>query len=440
MKRKWKDAFPPVDDSFERSMDRAFEVIRKENRQVKKKVGIGFILVAALVLVSATALAISVIRYSPRQDARTRAHAALMEKYGLTEEILTLFNETMTGNGSDWEINYDLPVYAEYAGTYRVVCSHGKVSATWSHDGETFDAGGDLHDAVWGAPQLKHMRQLYKTREDTLAHYDELGTYYAMSIEEKAAIDAPLLELPRVIDILHIAPEDGDIQPDEAKALAQDEILRGYAEDRDALAECECRVTFMLIEEARVYELLFRMNDKIEYDVRLRSPSGEILSCQLFNTSDRNESDMSVEAVGDEAYSTLPPEKPSESDDLCGDVVDDESMSIEARAALHERMRKQGGDPEQWNSVLPETGDVSEADATSIAQTALLEQFGVSPEKLSMMETEVYCQIDYCFFDEPTRSWFVRFVDNTDDYQVYLRASDGTVADVSNQGSALGIG
>lgn len=89
------------------------------------------------------------------------------------------------------------------------------------------------------------------------------------------------------------------------------------------------------------------MNDKIEYDVRLRSPSGEILSCQLFNTSDRNESDMSMEAVGDEAYSTLPPEKPSESDDLCGDVVDDESMSIEARAALHERMRKQGGDPEQ---------------------------------------------------------------------------------------------
>lgn len=90
--------------------------------------------------------------------------------------------------------------------------------------------------------------------------------------------------------------------------------------------------------------------------------------------------------------------------------------------------------------MLPETGDVSEADATSIAQTALLEQFGVSPEKLSMMETEVYCQIDYCFFDEPTRSWFVRFVDKTDDYQVYLRASDGTVADVSNQGSALGIG
>ncbi|MBP3913043.1 MAG: hypothetical protein J6D14_01385 [Lachnospiraceae bacterium] len=416
MKRKWKDAFPPVDESFERSMDRAFEVIRKENCQVKKKVGIGFILVAALVLVSATALAISVIRYSPRQDARTRAHAALMEKYGLTEEILTLFNETMTGNGSDWEINYDLPVYADYVGTYRVVSSRGKVTATWSHDGETYDKGGDLHDAVWGASQLEHMRQLYKAREETLAHYDELGTYYALSIEEKAAIDAPLLELPRVIDILHIAPEDGDIQPDEANALAQDEILRRYAEDGDALAECECRVTFMLIEEAREYELLFRMDDKIEYGVRLRSPSGEILSCQRFDGSDQGTGDLSEE------------------------TVDDAELSIEARAALHDKMRKQGGDPEQWNSVLPETGDVSEADAISIAQSALLEQFGVTPDKLAMMETEVYCQIDYCFFDEPTRSWFVRFADSTDDYQVYLRASDGTVTDISNQGSVLGAG
>ena len=416
MKIKWKDAFPPVDESFERSMDCAFEVIRKENRKVKKKVGIGFILVAALVLVSATALAISMIHYSPRQDSRNQVHAALMEKYGLTEDILTLFNETMIENGSDWEIDYDLPVYAEYAGTYRVVCSHGKVSATWSHDGETFDAGGDLHDAVWGAPQMEHMRQLYKTRNEALEHYDELGTYSSLSIEEKAAIDAPLLELPRVIDILHIAPEDGDIGPDEAKALAQDEILRRYAEDRDALAGCECRVTFMLIEEAREYELLFRMDDKIEYDVRLRSPNGEILSCQRFDGSDQGTGDLSEE------------------------TVDDAELSIEARAALHDKMRKQGGDPEQWNSVLPETGDVSEADAISIAQSALLEQFGVTPDKLAMMETEVYCQIDYCFFDEPTRSWFVRFVDNVDDYQVYLRASDGTVADVSNQGSALGIG
>lgn len=416
MKRIWKDAFPPVDDSFERSMDCAFEVMRKENRKVKRKMRIGILLAAVAILVSATALAISMIRYSPRQEASNQAHAALMEKYGLTEELLTMFNETTTGEDSDWEIQYDLPVYAEYAGTYRVVCSHGKISATWSYDGETYNADGDLHDAVWGVPQLEHMRQLYNTRNETLAHYDELGTFYSLSIEEKAAIDAPLLELPRIIHIIHIAPEEGDIQPDDAEVLARDEILRRYAEDEKALAKCECQVEFMLKGEAREYKLLFRMDGRVRYDVRLRSPDGEILSCQRFDGSDQDVCDLSEE------------------------TVDDEGLSIEARAAIHERMRNQGGDPEQWNSVLPETGDVSEADAINIAQAALLERFSVSPEKLSTMETEVYCQIDYCFFEEPTRSWFVRFLDSTDDYQVYIRASDGTVADVSNQAGVLGVG
>ena len=58
MKRQWKGTFPPVDESFERSMNRVFEVMRKENRQAKEKVGVGLILVTALVLVSTTALAI----------------------------------------------------------------------------------------------------------------------------------------------------------------------------------------------------------------------------------------------------------------------------------------------------------------------------------------------------------------------------------------------
>jgi len=44
MKRQWKGTFPPVDESFERSMYRVFEVMRKENRQAKEKVGVGLIL------------------------------------------------------------------------------------------------------------------------------------------------------------------------------------------------------------------------------------------------------------------------------------------------------------------------------------------------------------------------------------------------------------
>lgn len=33
---RWDDAFPPVDEGFERSMDRAFEAIRKEKKMKHK--------------------------------------------------------------------------------------------------------------------------------------------------------------------------------------------------------------------------------------------------------------------------------------------------------------------------------------------------------------------------------------------------------------------
>lgn len=60
MKRiRWDDAFPPVDESFERSMDRAFEAIRKE-KKMKRKSKVTLLLAAVLVLALAgTAIAVN---------------------------------------------------------------------------------------------------------------------------------------------------------------------------------------------------------------------------------------------------------------------------------------------------------------------------------------------------------------------------------------------
>ena len=56
MKRQWKDAFPPVDESFERSMDRAFEVIRKENNMRYRTTIRRVILIAAALALMTTAI------------------------------------------------------------------------------------------------------------------------------------------------------------------------------------------------------------------------------------------------------------------------------------------------------------------------------------------------------------------------------------------------
>lgn len=56
---RWNDAFPPVDEGFERSMDRAFEAIRKE-KKMKHKNKVTLLLAAVLVLtLASTAIAVN---------------------------------------------------------------------------------------------------------------------------------------------------------------------------------------------------------------------------------------------------------------------------------------------------------------------------------------------------------------------------------------------
>lgn len=374
------------------------------------------IALAILMMLSVSALAAYMLHYSPRQNASIQARTALNVKYGMTEDLISLFDETITVNETSWEVEYELPVYGDKAGVYHVVGMHGKVEATWSYDGEQYDPNGDLSSAVWGVPQLERMRLLYKTRSEAIANWDMLSGYGTLSIEQKAAIDAPLLELPYSIDFIHILPEGEDIQPDMAEMLAKNEILRRFNLDANALEGYVCDTSFLLAYGERQYRMVFRAGGIPQYSVCLLSPDGQIVDCSQF------------EFQGQES---------TEEDER---ELEDRALSIDDRAAYHERMRQNGGDAQQWNSVLPESDDISESEATGIAQAALLERFDVTEEKLSTMEKEIYCQIDYELFAIPTRVWYIRYVDNMDDYQVTLRAEDGTIEYISNQGGVLGVG
>lgn len=373
------------------------------------------ILAAAVLMVfSVSAVAAFMLQYSPQQDMRMQAHSALNAEYGMTEEVVALFNETVTVDGSEWEANYELPVYGELAGSYSVVCENGKIDVLWSHDGETYSPDGDLSSAVWGVPQLVRMQKLYQTRTAEIAHWEENGGYDTLSIAQKAEIDAPLLELPYSVDSIHIMPSEDDIQQDKAEMLAREEILRRFGGDATALDNCEIRITFMQTNEARRYDLRFLMDGQVHYHVQLLSPTGQIVECRRFDWQG---------LTTDEA-----------------ETLDDTAMSIEDRAALHEQMRKDGGDMQRWNSVLPEDGDINEAEAIHIAQEALHEQFGISAENLAGMDKEIYCRMDYECFNVPTKVWWIRYVDNIDDYQVMLYANSGVVESISNQGIGFGVG
>lgn len=119
---------------------------------------------------------------------------------------------------------------------------------------------------------------------------------------------------------------------------------------------------------------------------------------------------------------------------------DDSAMSIVERAAMHEQMRKTGESEQRWNSELPEDGEIDEAEALRITEEALQQQVGVSGETPSGMEREIGCRMEYASFDVSTKVWWIRYVDNVDDYQVMLSAESGTIADISNQGIGFGVG
>lgn len=382
----------------------------------KRRISRRYALLAAVILIalSVSAMAAYMLRYSPQRTVRMQAHSALKSEYGMTEDIIALFKETVTLDGLNWEANYELPVYGDRAGSYRVAHKNGQTEASWSYDGEAYSPDGDLSAAVWGAPQLEHMQKLYQARTEKIAYWDENGGYDSLSIAQKAEIDAPLLELPYCVDFIHIAPCNEDIQPDVAEALARKEILQRFGSDAAVLDEYECRISFMLVNELRQYDLRFLMDGQVYYHVQLISPEGRIMECRCLDLQ------------------YLSPDK--------AESWEDSQMSIEDRAALHEQMRRDGGDVQKWNSVLPANEDIGEAEALQIAQEALLEQFGISKEKLASMNQEIYCRIDYECFDIPTKIWWIRYVDNIDDYQVTLYANNGAIENICNQGIGFGVG
>ena len=62
---------------------------------MKRKLSLGLVLALVLVLLAAVALAIG-LSYSPRCSAVQAARQALMQKYGLTQEMLRLYDERDT--------------------------------------------------------------------------------------------------------------------------------------------------------------------------------------------------------------------------------------------------------------------------------------------------------------------------------------------------------
>lgn len=217
------------------------------------------VLVIALVVLAfaATALAVG-LHFSGPFTAQRQARQAIMDKYGLTEEMLDLFTYQVQPDGT---VLFTTQFLAERLGEYTVTPSQGEWTAAWSHENIS---------TAWGTQQLAQVLPLYRQYAAGWAAVTDIGQ---LTLEERAALDAPLLLTQETGALINILPEAGDLSPQEAGALAQAAIAEKYG----TLPEGDPRTSFFLYGQTQRRE--YRI-DIADYVVYVASPSGEITHCR----------------------------------------------------------------------------------------------------------------------------------------------------------------
>ena len=138
----------------ERKRQRVLHALSEEEKPVKK-FSTTFILIAAIVCLSVTALAAGLI-FSPKYDAARIANQAMEDQYGITPDLLSLFWRDVKEN----EDGTTTVVYSttkdvgpvSRIGEYTVMVDGPKATVNWSNEGK--DTSGGLAAEAYGPEQL----------------------------------------------------------------------------------------------------------------------------------------------------------------------------------------------------------------------------------------------------------------------------------------------
>ena len=133
---------------------------RKGEPVVKKRLSVGLVLAIVLMLMMVTALAAGII-FAKRVPATEIADQALLQTYGITARMQSLFNrKTAEGEGGTTIVTYEGREHLAYVlGKYSVVVDGQTVkSISWSHDGE--NTSGGLEASAWGKDQLDEILRI----------------------------------------------------------------------------------------------------------------------------------------------------------------------------------------------------------------------------------------------------------------------------------------
>ena len=234
------------------------QIAREEAPVMRKKVSVGLVFAIVLVLLSVAALAAGIL-LSRGADAARVADRALVEKYGVTQEMLTYFyrEEVEQPDGSVC-VTYTGKDDLEYVlGTYTADVKNGKAEITWSHDGE--DTAGGYEAEAWGAEQLKDMLEWNSTKGNMEAFRPQavaIAEKHNAAWEQEISSDEEREEFFEQLEKEKTeALEARKIPEEEMKSAAREAVIRIYELNEKQAALLELYVQPLAEEKNAWYHM-----------------------------------------------------------------------------------------------------------------------------------------------------------------------------------------
>ena len=194
----------------------------KGERVVKKKMSMALVFALVAMLAAMTALAAG-LNFSNKVDVKRAALDALNEKYAITEEMLTVLHiEVGEPDENGAQTVTFTPVerqYADRVGEYAVTILNGKITASWSHDGE--EIGEGIESPVYGAEQLALL----------CTNYGEVMQYLFDAADDVDPGESGPMETPHAPEDLEAYFAAQEAEWSESKAAAE-------AESKLSIEEC----------------------------------------------------------------------------------------------------------------------------------------------------------------------------------------------------------
>lgn len=224
-RQDWQKAYMPEGNGLEIRVKNTLSSLPDEAQRSMNMKKICALTLAAVLMITAAFAAGGL--FSNEYDAVRLAKRALVQEYGITEEMQSFFGKTVQEKDGVTTIVYSgLPGMEHVLGAYTVEIEDGKVQVSWTHDGVSTEGGLDAH--AWGAEQIGLLIQMVKETGGISGGYYKAHTLCNPAENGKVTLSVAESSATQVIAMDETEIRSAAISEDQAIAIAQKAFVQEF--------------------------------------------------------------------------------------------------------------------------------------------------------------------------------------------------------------------